>query len=483
MKKAIYIILLAFVASLPALADGKANKVLTRDDISVTRHELIQTADNNLYVNLEILLGKEFKMSSNRMTTLVPLFHSADTSRTHDFDPVVVYGRRRHIIQQRNGLVPTDAYRILLREKGEEQRIEYTALIPYESWMNDGCLELWVDLCGCAGARQEEMLIPIGQLPVDPIFVPAFIRPPHVDVKRDTLEREAFIEFVVDRTELKKNHSGNEQELRKIINSIDTIRMDKNLTITYVNIHGYASPESPYKHNRDLALGRANTLLNFVKSQYAFPGEVFSTDATPEDWDGLRRRVAESNIDYRDEILAIIDSSLEPDPKEWKIKQEYPQQYKQMLDYWYPSLRRSVYKVGYIIRGFNAEEAREVFRTKPAQLSLEELFMVAQLYPMGSEEFRHVFDVAVRLHPEDSIANLNAACIALDERNFAMARKYLAKAGQSPQATHARAVLAVFDGDYQTAESLFREALSQGVTEAEPNLQLLEEIKKRGMKR
>lgn len=487
MKKPAYILLslFALLALQPAAAKQRENKVLTREDVSVTRYELAQTTDNNLYINLEILLGKDFKMSGNRMTHIVPLFHAPDTSRTHDFSPVVVYGRRREIIHQRNGLVPTDAYRIIRREKGEEQRIEYSALIPYEQWMDDGNLELWVDLCGCADCRKEELYIPVGRLltPVDPAFIPAFVRPPHVDVKRDTLEREAFVEFVVDRTELKRNHSGNEAELRKIVNSIDTIRMDKNLTITYINIHGYASPESPYRHNKELAEGRAATLLKFVRGQYTFPDSVFSSDATPEYWSGLRERVAASNLEHRDEILAVIDSPLAPDPKEQKIKTSWPEEYRFMLDYWYPSLRRSVYKVGYIIRGFTAEEAREIFRSKPAQLSLEEMFMVAELYPVGSEEFRHVFDVAVRLHPSDPIANLNAACIALDERNTALARRYLAKAGDSPEATHARAVLAVFDGDYKTARALFLQAQQAGVEQATPNLQLLEKIEQRGMKK
>lgn len=482
--------LMLLVATLPAAAwadDTRkaANKVLTHEDVSVARYELAQTTDNNLYINLEILLGKDFKMSSNRMTHIVPLFHSADTARTHDFDPVVVYGRRREIIHQRNGLVPSDAYRIVRREQGEEQRIEYSASIPYEQWMDDGRLELWVDLCGCADCRKEELYIPVGQLltPVEPAFIPAFVRPPHIDVKRDTLEREAFVEFVVDRTELKKNHSGNEAELRKIVSSIDTIRADKNLTITYINIHGYASPESPYRHNKELAEGRAATLLKFVRGQYAFPDSVFSSGATPEYWSGLRERVAASDLEHRDEILAVIDGPLAPDPKEQKIKSNWPKEYRFMLDYWYPSLRRSVYKVGYIIRGFNAEEAREVFRTKPAQLSLEEMFMVAELYPVGSEEFRHVFDVAVRLHPSDPIANLNAACIALDERNIGQARRYLAKAGESPEATHARAVLAVFDGNYNEARRLFLLAQQAGVEQATPNLQLLDKIEQRGMKK
>ena len=137
----------------------------------------------------------------------------------------------------------------------------------------------------------------------------------------------------------------------------------------------------------------------------------------------------------------------------------------------------------YIIKGFSLEEAREVFKTKPAQLSLEEMFLVAESYPVGSQEFRHVFDVAVRLYPNDPIANLNAANIAIEKRDMILAKSYLAKAGDAPEAVHARAVVAVFDGDYATAERLFTEAKSKGVAQAEANLALLQKIKKHGMKK
>jgi hypothetical protein len=37
------------------------------------------------------------------------------------------------------------------------------------------------------------------------------------------------------------------------------------------------------------------------------------------------------------------------------------------------------------------------------------MYLVAQTYEPGSPEFNEVFDIAVRLFPDDETANLNAA--------------------------------------------------------------------------
>lgn len=56
----------------------------------------------------------------------------------------------------------------------------------------------------------------------------------------------------------------------------------------------------------------------------------------------------------------------------------------------------------------------------------------AQL-PAGSDEYKEVFEIAVRMYPDDPVSNLNAANIALQNRQADKARRYLAKAAPSPQ--------------------------------------------------
>ena len=106
----------------------------------------------------------------------------------------------------------------------------------------------------------------------------------------------------------------------------------------------------------------------------------------------------------------------------------------------YPRLRHSDYTVTYTVRPFDVEEAKEILKTKPQQLSLQEMYLVAQTYEPGSPEFNEVFDIAVRLFPDDPTANLNAACTELQKGNLQAAEKYLAKAGQSKAADRIRKI-------------------------------------------
>ena len=145
-----------------------------------------------------------------------------------------------------------------------------------------------------------------------------------------------------------------------------------------------------------------------------------------------------------------------------------------MLHTWYPALRHSDYVVQYSVRSFSVEEAKALLRTKPQQLSLNELYLVAQTYNPGSTEYEEVFQTAVRLYPESPEANLNSANVALRENRLDEAERYLSKAGTSPAAQHARGVLAALRKDYAEAQRLFSEAAQGGVKEALESLQIVE---------
>ena len=102
--------------------------------------------------------------------------------------------------------------------------------------------------------------------------------------------------------------------------------------------------------------------------------------------------------------------------------------YRFMLREWFPALRHSDYLVKYTIRNFTVEEAKELIYTDPRQLSLEEMYRVAQSYEPGTPEFNEVFEIAVRMYPDDPVSNLNAANAALMRRDAEAAHRYLQKA-------------------------------------------------------
>ena len=99
------------------------------------------------------------------------------------------------------------------------------------------------------------------------------------------------------------------------------------------------------------------------------------------------------------------------------------------------------------------------------------MFLVANTYAPGSKDYDDVFEIAVRMYPDDETANLNAAVIALRKDNLEVASRYLTKAGNSAEAQNARGVLAAKQGDYSAAEAAF--GLST-IKEAKHNLEELQ---------
>ena len=282
----------------------------------------------------------------------------------------------------------------------------------------------------------------VEQQPVLPVrrIQLAAVQPVVEAVKIRHLDKRAYIDFPVDKITLYPEYRRNPAQLDSIITTINALKEDKNLEVSAINIHGFASPESPYSHNEYLAKNRAKLLAEYVRRMVKLPDSIFSVSSTPEDWEGLKTYVKESNLEHKMEILAIAnDERLTPDAREWKIKKQYPSEYRFMLDTWYPALRHSDYHITYKVKPFSVEEAKEVLKTKPQQLSLNEMFMVAQTYEPGSKEFNEVMETAVRMFPSDPIANLNAAITRLNAGDAEGAKPYLDKAGDSEKAKQARA--------------------------------------------
>ena len=174
----------------------------------------------------------------------------------------------------------------------------------------------------------------------------------------------------------------------------------------------------------------------------------------------------------------MIDISLSPDAKEAKIKRTYPEEYSFLLRNCYPALRHTDYRIDYNVRSYsNIEEIRRIMAERPEKLSLNEFYLVAQEYEPGTEEFTAVFETAVRMFPDDPVANLNAANAAMRHDDLDAAAGYLDKAGDSAEAFYARGALAIRTKDYAAAVRHMKRADAMGLREAEA---ILAELKERG---
>lgn len=304
-----------------------------------------------------------------------------------------------------------------------------------------------------------------------PHYQLAYVTPQAEQEKTRQLSGRAFLDFVVNKTDIRPTYRGNAAELAKVLQTIDVVRRDTFTTITHISIHGYASPESPYQHNAYLAQARAEAFAAYVQGLISLPKNLFTIQSTPEDWEGLSAALMDNGKWITDDVRAIVASDDDPDAKERQLKKMYPREWRWMLDSIFPALRHSDYEVSYTVRPFTVEEAARIIREKPQHLSLNEMFLVANTYEPGSQDYNDVFETAVRMYPNDATANLNAAVIALGKNNLDDAKRYLSKAGTSAEAQNAHAVLAIHENRLDDAERLLRQL---SLPQAAHNLRELE---------
>jgi hypothetical protein len=84
-----------------------------------------------------------------------------------------------------------------------------------------------------------------------------------------------------------------------------------------------------------------------------------------------------------------------------------------------------------------------------------------------------VFNTAVLLYPNDSIANLNAANVALSQHDLPTAAQYLYQAGESGEVEYARGVLNVLRKDFTLARTHLSRAKEAGIDEADRVLETI----------
>lgn len=474
MKKILYILValwgMVVVAEAQIAIDMRKQDIV--DGVSV---ENLKMERNGGYIAIDMLWDLSgLDVDENRAVLLTPWLVNDNDSLA--LQSVGVYGRQRYYFYVRNGesmLSGKDEKSYKVSKKPDT--IEYHNLVPYAEWMNGSVVLLHRSDYGCCNTLLAEQVGVLGRH--TEAFFPelVYVRPQGQIEKRDSLEGSAFIDFPVDQTMIYPDYRRNTAELEKIQSSIDSVRNDVDITITSVWLKGYASPEGSYAHNKELAIGRTAALKRYIQQLYRFEGDVITTDYEPEDWAGLRYYVERSNLAHRAEIVTLIDGNLEPDAKEWEIKRDYPMEYSFLLQNCYPALRHTDYRIAYTIRSYSdVEEIKRIMRERPQKLNLNEFYLAAQEYEPGTDEFTEVFETAVRMFPDDTIANLNAANAAMRRGDLTGAKRYLAKADDSPEAVYARGALAIRQKDYDSARRYLNEAKSLGLEQAGITLEQLE---------
>lgn len=467
MKKAISATLLALALVCPIARAEKFHS----NNIGVDDFRINPNGDKiELSMTLDV---SNLKPARNYEYCITPIVKATDGTDSIELQPVIVAGRSLYILHQReNDLDGRQIY----RASKKLTSIPYSQSFTNAPWFENATVKFDItERCCCDSHSYTQPYAGIQHVKYTPVF--NYLTPIADAMKIREINKRAYINFPVNKTELYPNYMNNPKELAAILSTIDSVRNDPDITIKTLSIKGFASPEGNYYNNLRLAKGRTETLKDYVEQLYRFTPGFIKTSYEPEDWEGLKDFVEKSDIQNKTGLLEIIDSDLEPDAKDKKIRVDFPVQYKFLLETVYPSLRHSDYRIEYEIRTFNnVDEILAVMRTAPQKLSLNELYHAASNFPAGSPEANEIYEVVVRMFPESVVANVNAANNAMNSGDYSHAEAYLNRAGDDPTAIYARGVLAALQGNYTDAENYFAQAARLKVADAPEALQQIKKL-------
>ncbi|MDR2585666.1 MAG: DUF3575 domain-containing protein [Prevotellaceae bacterium] len=262
--------------------------------------------------------------------------------------------------------------------------------------------------------------------PYQPQLKAQFIVPEVEAVKTRNESGKAYIDFAVGQSEIVPNYKNNAAELSRIHLLIHQVVNDPDATITGIVIAGYASPEGSFVSNTILSQRRATSLKDYLASIYGFRENLFTVWGFGEDWATFESFVGSSNMPERYRILEIIRTTENLDKREELVKRlSGGDPYNYMVKTLYPQLRRVEYQLHYTVVPFTVDKGKEIFRIKPNNLSLNEMFLIAETYKPGEDAFNQVFETAARIFPNSDVANINAAASAINRKDIPSAAFYL----------------------------------------------------------
>ena len=474
MKKILIYSVLCLIAALPVSAQK-----FYKDAINITNASLWQQGES-LYINMQMDM-RNLKVSNDRTLTLTPVLTGTDNNVV--LPEIVINGRRRQKAYLR--AMTLDKATNMEIPYNTQEVLNYTQVIPYEPWMENAYLNLEEDLCGCGGHQEvltQEMIMNGVSTETKRLAalqpVPSYIQPKAEVVKARSEQYEAHLNFPVGKSVILPDFMNNQTELRNIREMFNKVQNDKKLTITGVYIEGFASPEGPLKLNEQLSKSRAEALKKYLSVHEQIPANLYNVSFGGENWEGLVKALEASNMKEKTEFLNIIRNTSDIARRKEEIKRVGGgAPYRTMLKELYPALRKVNCRIDYTIANFKVDEGKEIIKTQPQYLSLNEMYLVANSYPKGGDDFIKVFDIAVRMYPDDEVANLNAAAVALSKKDLPDARKYLDKSNkQTAEYANNNGIYYLLSGNKDQAIVEFTKAARNGNEAARYNLEEIEKV-------
>lgn len=242
---------------------------------------------------------------------------------------------------------------------------------------------------------------------------------------------------------------NNRAELSRLDLFLGQVIRDSLIYVDSITLCGYCSIEGSLDLNTRLARSRAFGFRKYLDGKYALSSRYpVSVTWVAEDWETLSDLVAASDMEYRDEVLALIrdvDVNKGRETKLMSLRGGVP--YRYMMQTFFPALRRVEVVINYDLRRILEEKMKR-------KLSEEE-------YRVALERERAAAEAEERRLAEEA-RRKEAARIAAEEA----ARKAAEQAAREREAARQAAEAARLEAERQAAEAARLEAERQAAEAA-----------------
>lgn len=270
-------------------------------------------------------------------------------------------------------------------------------------------------------------------------------------------KQEAAVKFLIGQANLRGSEL-NSQTIQDFIKTLKNIKNDEeSLVLNNIEVSAYASPDGSYSLNEKLAEKRSSVSEGYVNQQLKQQKLATNVDTkfTAEDWEGFQALVTASNLPDKDIILRVLSMYEDPEQREREIR-NVAIVYKELADAVLPELRRARMVINYDVIGRSDDAILALVDSDPSKLSLEELLYAANILATSETQKQSILNNAIKYYPNNYRAYNNLGMLAMQQGDNDSAQRYLRQAlgidANAPEPNVNLGMLALQNGQFKDAE-------------------------------
>lgn len=319
----------------------------------------------------------------------------------------------------------------------EGKTVSYSGTVPFEEGMRIS--GLYVKFEGSKGAKTvnyESDKIADGVLATATLVD----NNPAIAIGADLFERitkeeqEAAIYYLINSAQIRTKEIKSE-DIKAMEKFIKEAKAAEDMELKNIQIQSYASPDGPMSLNEKLANNREGAADKFVKNNMKKNKveeykdlDFFKKYVVAEDWEGFKKAMEESNIRDKELILRVLAMHSDPEVREREIK-NISSAFSTIADQILPKLRRSKFIVNADRIGKSDEQIRDLAKSNPAALNVEELLYSATLFDNNADKLA-IYETAMKQFPNDWRGYNDAGMVLFEMGKVDQAKADFQKADQ-----------------------------------------------------